>query len=130
MKIVINRCYGGFSVSPKALARYAELKGWHGMMMYSVFDPAADSYVLVPYYEGRTGMSFFVREDGETISCHDLQDDDRADPILVQIVEELGPAANGEYAKLKVVEIPDGIEYTIEEYDGNEWIAERHRTWS
>jgi hypothetical protein len=27
MKIVINKCYGGFSLSPKAIKRYAELKG-------------------------------------------------------------------------------------------------------
>lgn len=26
MKVVINRCYGGFNLSPKAIKRYAELK--------------------------------------------------------------------------------------------------------
>ena len=129
MKVVINRCYGGFGLSPVALARYAQLKGWHGMMLYSVFDPTVDSYVFVPYYEGGTGMSYFVRRSGEQISSYDL-DKDRADPILVQTVEELGPAANADYARLKVVEIPNDIEYTIEEYDGNEWIAEKHSTWS
>jgi hypothetical protein len=45
-------------------------------------------------------------------------------------VQELGEAANGQYAKLKVVTIPDDVEWTIEEYDGMEWIAEAHRTWS
>ena len=33
-------------------------------------------------------------------------------------------------SRLKVVEIPDGIEWQIEEYDGKEWVAETHRTWS
>ena len=42
---------------------------------------------------------------------------------------ELGELANGPNAELKVVEIPDGIDWTIEEYDGVEWIAEVHRTW-
>jgi hypothetical protein len=48
---------------------------------------------------------------------------------LVQIVEELGEKANGFAAELKVVEIPEDVEYTVEEYDGIEWVAEVHRTW-
>jgi len=31
---------------------------------------------------------------------------------------------------LKIVDIPDGVEWEIEEYDGMEWVAEKHRTWS
>jgi hypothetical protein len=54
----------------------------------------------------------------------------RDDPHLVQTVLRLGGAANTRYSELKVVEIPDGVEWTICEYDGCEWIAEAHRTWS
>jgi hypothetical protein len=54
----------------------------------------------------------------------------RNDPALVQVVEEMGARANGRCAELKVVEIPDGVQWTISEYDGNEHIAEVHRTWS
>jgi hypothetical protein len=53
----------------------------------------------------------------------------RNDPILVEIVEQLGEAAGGFFSALKVVEIPDDVEWGIEKYDGNEWIAEKHRTW-
>lgn len=53
----------------------------------------------------------------------------RDDPVLVSIVEELGSEANGQFAELKVVEIPDGVNWEIEEYDGKEWAAEQHRTW-
>lgn len=53
----------------------------------------------------------------------------RDDPILVKIVEEMGYEASGGYAELKVVEIPDDVEWQIEEYDGNEHVAEAHRTW-
>ena len=49
---------------------------------------------------------------------------------LVQTVLELGTLANTTHSQLKVVEIPDGIEWTIHEYDGCEWVAEAHRTWS
>lgn len=54
----------------------------------------------------------------------------RDDPQLVQTVLRLGGAANTPYSHLKVVEIPDGVEWTICEYDGWEWVAEAHRTWS
>jgi hypothetical protein len=38
-------------------------------------------------------------------------------------------AANGAHANLKIVEVPPDVEWQIEEYDGNEWVAEKHRTW-
>jgi hypothetical protein len=53
----------------------------------------------------------------------------RDDPFLVQAVEELGKLADGNYAQLKIVEVPDGVNWYIEEYDGSEWVAERHQTW-
>ena len=56
-------------------------------------------------------------------------DIERDDPALVQVVEEMGDAAAGSFSQLKIVEIPDDVEYIIEEYDGSEWVAERHRTW-
>ena len=53
----------------------------------------------------------------------------RNDPILVKIVEELAEEANGYFADLKVIEIPDDVDWVLCEYDGREWVAERHRTW-
>jgi hypothetical protein len=86
-KIVINRCYGGFSLSDQACAE---------------LDCSQYAY---------------------------CEDDKRNDPKLVECVERLGKAASGAIADLEVVEIPDGVEWTIEEYDGSEWVAEKHRTW-
>lgn len=57
-------------------------------------------------------------------------DIERDDPYLVQIVREMGAEANGTYANLKIVEIPGDVDWEIAEYDGQEWIAEKHRTWS
>jgi hypothetical protein len=44
-------------------------------------------------------------------------------------VRELGADADTRFAKLKIVEVPYGVEWTIEEYDGVEWVAEKHRKW-
>lgn len=54
---------------------------------------------------------------------------ERDDPALVQVVEEMGDAAAGSYAYLKIVNIPDDVQWYIEEDDGMEWVAETHRTW-
>lgn len=54
----------------------------------------------------------------------------RNESALVQTVEELGEEASGRFAELKVVEIPDGVDWVVEEYDGSEWVSERHETWS
>ena len=53
----------------------------------------------------------------------------RNDPHLIAIIEEMGSKASAEYADIVIVEIPDDIEWQIEEYDGKEWVAEKHRTW-
>lgn len=93
-RIVINKCYGGFGLSDKAM----EL------------------------YKTKTGI-----EEDEWFSAYDIE---RDDPILIEVIEELGEKAEGDCAKLKIVEIPDDVEWFVEEYDGKEWISEVHRTWS
>ena len=53
----------------------------------------------------------------------------RDDPYLIKIVRDLGMTANGAHANLKIIEVPPEVEWQIEEYDGNEWVAEKHRVW-
>jgi len=101
MKVVINVCFGGFSVS-KAAAEFMAARG----------NAIAKDELQSERFYGS------------------LCDVERNDPDLVAAVETLGAkAASGAYAELKVVDIPDGIEYEIAEYDGTEHIAEKHRTW-
>ena len=45
---------------------------------------------------------------------------DRADPILAQVVEELGEAASDGFARLAIRELAPGTQYRIDEYDGME----------
>ena len=56
----------------------------------------------------------------------------RSDNNLVQVVEELGVrAASGDYAALKIVEIPDNIQWYVDMGDdGREEIHEVHQRWS
>ena len=58
-----------------------------------------------------------------------LRDIERDDPLLVEVVEKLGDQSSGKLSSLKIVEIPADVDFVIEEYDGLEWVAERHRTW-
>lgn len=68
-----------------------------------------------------------IESDNEDWYYYDI---DRDDQYLVQVVEEMGAAANNRYSELKVVTIPDDVEWEIAEYDGLEWVAEKHRTWA
>lgn len=43
--------------------------------------------------------------------------EDRSNHALVKCVEALRDKASGEFSSLKVVEIPDGVEWEIDEYD-------------
>ena len=53
----------------------------------------------------------------------------RDDEHLIAVVELMGSAAAGGCSELKIVDVPDDVNWCIEEYDGKEWVAERHRTW-
>ena len=76
----------------------------------------------------KEALALFNERSG-TIITHDY-DIKRNDPILVEIVEQLGEDAGHCFAELKVVDVPDDVQWQIEEYDGKEWIAEKHRTWN
>ena len=141
MKIVINKCYGGFGLSHKATMEYAQRKGFK---LYSFVDKRDEKgclikgkngelYEVEPYdgtQELILGLLYYYKSpEREEKSFFAARDIERNDSVLVQIVEEMEKDANGSHANLKVVEIPDGVQWEIEEYDGIEWIAEAHRTW-
>jgi hypothetical protein len=46
----------------------------------------------------------------------------RTDPILVQVIEELGEEANNWASNLKITAVHAGTKYRIEEYDGFETV--------
>jgi hypothetical protein len=141
MKVVINRCYGGFGLSHEALLRYFEIKG---ITVYPEQGENCWKYWTYWTVKPEDRMEVKEGEDFYKMSMEDrraynkahseqtvyYRDILRNDPALVQVVEELGSSkASSEHAELKIVEIPDDISWEIDEYDGMEKIAEHHRTW-
>ena len=110
-KILINANFGGYELSEKAMQRYAELKG------ISLYANRRDAMHPLLHASRKNRRQLFSGSDIE-----------RNDPLLIQVFEELGQLA-GNDCKLKIVEIPDDVEWQIEEYDGMEWVAEKHRVW-
>jgi len=53
----------------------------------------------------------------------------RLNPELIKCIEELGEKANGFCSELKIIEIPDNIDWYIESQLGVESIHEKHRMW-
>ena len=105
-KIVYNACYGGFGLSDKAVLRYAELKGLN----------------LV---KEKTEFSWGIWKNADTGEYFSESDLERSDPILVQVVEELGKEANGDCADLAIEDLAPGTQYRIDEYDGYESVGTR-----
>ena len=91
MKVVLNKCFGGFGLSEKA---------------YEFLGLEWDGY-------------------GYKYNDYDLRSDEK----LIECVETLGEEADGRFARLVVVDIPDDIDWEINYYDGVETIHEVHRSW-
>lgn len=127
MKIVINADHGGFGLSDAA---YIKLHEWGVPIKKHVKAERLASGLYKDSSENEGEVIF--ENDGKKLfgSYWDLWSrDNRSHPLLVRVVEELGTKASDSLASLKVVEIPDGVEWEIQEYDGAEWVAEKHRTW-
>jgi hypothetical protein len=112
--VVINTCHGGYSLSREAVLLYLK----RALIEYET-QPRESRYETERY-----GPLIVVN--GKIWYSSDIS---RDDPVLVSVVRELGAKANGELAKLKIVEIPASVDWQIDEYDGREWVAEAHRTW-
>jgi hypothetical protein len=129
--VAINACFGGFGLSPAALRRCYEL----GAAGLEQFEPKKYfigdwQTQLAAMKAGKGYSSAIVIETPRGDRVVSWNDDNRTDPVLIAVIRELGAAANGECAELKLVEIPAGVKYTVEYYDGVEHIAEEHQTWS
>lgn len=103
--VVINACFGGFSLSETAVRRLREVTGqphWDSSVLPS--EAWEDGTIETAPYFGHHYRGL------------------RSDPMLVMVVKELGKAANGRCAQLEVREVEG--KYRITEYDGLEAIEQ------
>ena len=99
IKAVINECYGGFSLSKEAILRMREL-GSERAKQEPITSEIDEYGQTVPSYRSY-GYHF-----------------DRTDPILIQVVEEMGKQANGNCSELSVKEYD--IQFAVNSDDGME----------
>jgi hypothetical protein len=173
MRVVINKCFGGWGLSSLAMVWLVEN---HPESKYLHKSPLLDwgDDGKTPKLTGIEGTQWstvdmfeqIITQDGETAWTEDFRwrysDTDidadanggRYAPELLACIEALGhqaardagdeieaallpeditaaglKAASGRHAQLVIVEIPDDIEWEIDEYDGVESIHEKHRSW-
>ena len=142
MKVILNKCYGGFGCSDACYRLYAQKKGIEvypykldevrekdrGCIYKKVEEKDCDG-AWESYFKKDFGDSFVDKEVDAWSEHLWLDTSHREDPVLIECVEELGKKANGKYARLEVVEIPDGLDYVIDDYDGVETLHENVRCW-
>ncbi len=112
-KIVINTSYERFCLSHKAFRRLRDLGQEETLH-------EEDRGAYWPEAAGAREPS--LNQYGTKIP--------RDDAKLVQVVEELGSEANGHCAELKIVTIPDDVEWAISQLNGVEQVSEVHRVWA
>ena len=149
MKVAINKCYGGFNLSPLAIKEIAKRKGKECYFFYYNLSDKTYTPLTLEQATEKFFCSVYsvpnpqdynldtLDQDGSYKSANaraneikiDSRPDDRTDPDLIAVIEKLGKLASGPCAKLEIIDIPDGTDYEIMEYDGLEHIAEKHKTW-
>lgn len=114
-EVVINTKKGvSFNLSTKAQIEYCERLGIH--------------YVVKPRTDRHSNDRFgsLVEVDGDHQWWRDLE---RDDATLIDVVKDLKNEAEGYDCNLRVIKMPADVDWVIEQYNGEEWIAEKHRIW-
>lgn len=128
-EIILNKCYGGFDVSYEAYELYAKKKGLDLYRYKSDFKDI--KHIIYSKTEDNEDLftSYFTKDFGDNVEISDedyekyilnIREDKREDPILIEVIKELGEKASGRCGNLKIVRIPNDVDFIIEEYDGIE----------
>ena len=120
MKIIKNACYGGFGLSDKACEWLIENKGWKVTEYEKDGNTLKDAEAELILAENSFFNKYLIRG---------THDELRVNKDVIECVETLGEKANGQFASLKIEEIPDDVEWYIDDYDGIETIHEVHDKW-
>lgn len=151
MEIAINKQYGGFALSHKAKMRLYELKGItvYPYFQDQDYETRVFTFLKVPkdyntpknefgksiwyFKENPKCESMTIALDGEfpeTIEDEEVfgegyyhENKDRIDKDVIQTIKELGNEVNTRVSTIEIIEIPDGYEFTIHDYDGIETVC-------
>lgn len=139
MRLVINKRFGGFGLSIEALYKCVK-ENSPLVTQYHYGEPGFTNdwakfekeEAIEDYKEYKTSHwhRFLYDAENKILYTFNKHEWNRSEPELIALVEEMGAEANGDYAELKIVEIPDDVEFYISDYDGVETIREKHRSWS
>jgi hypothetical protein len=129
-KVVYNAKFGGFNLSREACERYWEIKGQQVWIEDGDFMNTFTVWLVPPEERLKQPEPWHSVPLEERIAFNKQYseqtwygcDVSRHDPVLVQVVEELGDKANGSYAKLAIAEVSGP--YRIDEYDGYETVKQ------
>lgn len=142
--IILNKSYGGFSVSNEGYKLYAKKLGLK-LYYYKYVGEEGDAFIYKRYpveelrEEDLHPIFYFysTKDLGEYTSERPIDPaivldldggEHREDPLLVEVVRELGQAANSYISNLKIVDVPISFangNYTIDNYDGIETLHEK-----
>jgi hypothetical protein len=147
-EIVINRQFGGFSLSMEAMKEYLKLKG-KKCFIYVNKDWKQKTFEKLKVIPNERSifpiLFFFTKDFGEKFKEPEMKskeydaiwnfhfsdrDISRDDLDLIKVVKKLGDKSNGSCATLEIVKIPADIKWVISEYDGLESVEEEHRSWN
>jgi len=83
------------------------------------------------FHLSKTAQTLYreIKEISQDVNVDRDCGEDRSDPDLVYVVATLGKDSWGKWSELKIIEIPDGVQYTIIDGEGKESIHEVHRSW-
>ena len=141
MKIAIDThsCY--FELSHKAVMRYTELCGVKLYCYVADYDKDDTDNCFIEYVErdnDQCSIYYFTeplkdnkwdgRDYDKVFHCVNIP---RNDKNLIQVIEEMGRKASDENSYIKIVEIPDDVQWQIDcmgDWD-REKVVEKHREW-
>jgi len=126
VKIVINTDYGqqgigSFRLSDEAVEWLCSERGWKVLTEENINEDDGDIKTIFQWENRRipTKVEYVIPLSVEL----------RRHPDVVACVETLGKAAFGYFSNLKIVDVPDDVEWELKSCNGIEWIAEKHRVW-
>lgn len=142
MKVVINRKFGGFGISNEAFLKLFKrnvefMETSTPKKYYGGDDTWEEDWkkdFKTEYTEVEEGIfihkhGFNIYKDGVLYDFNKYDKTVRTNEDLINIVEEMGEKSFGQFAKLEIIEIPNDVNWEIDEYDGVETIHECHRSW-